>query len=168
MSDRWVAVLSGLLFIDFLLSVVMLVTDKNLQTDFGAQGAYYAHWYGVLGMAVLDVMLAVSLAWVASTPDSKRLASSGRRGLVIAGFAWATLSVVALLGIVTSYSQVGFSTMSQFETYLFGTTPYPGALSYIPWLYDALLSAYVLSAFVGLIAFWKYRTSNVLAPATQM
>jgi hypothetical protein len=65
-----------------------------------------------------------------------------------------------MVGIVTSWKQVGFASQSQFQTYLFGTSAYPGALSYIPWLYDALLAAYVVTAVVAIGALWRSRMSS--------
>jgi hypothetical protein len=157
MSDKRVAVFGGFLLIDFLLSVTMLVTDKNLQSDFGAMSTppYYLHWDGVLGMALLDVILGVVLVALAF----RTVSPSRRKLVVIGGIAWSVLAVLAMVGIVSAYSQVGFQNMSQFSQYLFGVTPYPGALSYIPWLYDLLLAAYVLTALIGVGVYWVTRST---------
>ena len=39
-TERRVLAFGALLLVDMVLSIVMLLTDKNLQTDFGAQSAY--------------------------------------------------------------------------------------------------------------------------------
>jgi hypothetical protein len=57
---------------------------------------------------------------------------------------------------VFSYQQVHFSSMSQFAMYLFDTAS-PPASGYIPWLYDALIAAYVVTALVGVIAWTRVR-----------
>lgn len=152
MTENRVAALGLLLLIDFVLAVVMLVTDKNLQTDFGAQSPYYLHWYGVLVMGVVDLLLALVLLAFSSLPVLTSMSASVRRGVVIGALAWAALAIVAMLAIVATYGQVGFSTASQFAQYLFSVTPYPGALSYIPWFYDLTLAMYVVTAAVGALA----------------
>jgi len=161
-----VAVFGGLLLVDFLISLVMLFTDKNLQSDFGVHPApqYYIHWYGVLAMGALDLILGIALLAIAvlsisSQPAVSRLSARGRKGMVVIGLAWTIVAILAMVGIVTSYSQVGFTSMSQFEQYLFGVNAYPGALSYIPWLYDLLLVAYIVTALVGVVAFWGMRSA---------
>jgi len=78
--------------------------------------------------------------------------------VVIGALTWTVIAILAMVGIVTSYAQVGFGTMSQFAQYLFGVTPYGhGALSYIPWLYDLLLTMYIVTALVGLAALRQLR-----------
>jgi hypothetical protein len=143
------ALLGLLLLADFLVSVVMLATDKNLQTDFGRSLPYYAHWYGVLVMGVADLFGALAVFGNFSRYGMRTMSSLRRRWVALAGLGWSVLAVLALLGIATSYQQVGFANMGQFEQYLFGVTAYPGALSYIPWLYDLLLVLYVLTALVA-------------------
>ncbi|MGA8543603.1 MAG: hypothetical protein WB947_08745 [Thermoplasmata archaeon] len=141
-----------LFFVDLILSIVMLATDKNLQTDFGSVSPYYFHWWGVLVMAVVDLVVGVSLIAVSFPPVQHRMSGYVRRAGTVAAFVWAIVAILVMVGIVTAYSQVGFKTMSMFEQYLFGVTPYSGALSYIPWLYDALLGAYIVTAIVGVFA----------------
>ncbi|MCI4334483.1 MAG: hypothetical protein L3K04_02475 [Thermoplasmata archaeon] len=156
--DKIRLALAALLLLDFVVAVVMLVTDKNLQTNFGAQKAYYSHWYGVLAMALVDVVGA-TVVLVFSFPSS----ADGTPGLLrrhvgLVALAWSLLAVLAMVGIVESYSQVGFPSMTEFEKYLFGTSAYPGALSYIPWLYDFLLACYLLTAVVAVIVVWRSRS----------
>jgi hypothetical protein len=152
LSDGRVAAFGGLLFVAFVLSVVMLVTDKNLQTDFGAQSPYYVHWYGVLAMAMLDLVVAIALVSSALPRVRERMSPSFRRTGVGAALVWTIVAILVLLGIVFSYAQVGFSSMSQFAQYLFGVSAYPGALSYLPWLYDLLLATYGVTAIAGALA----------------
>jgi hypothetical protein len=136
------------LFVDVILVAVMLVTDKNLQTNFGAQAPYYYHWYGLLAEGILDLIVAGAL--VASISRSAQVRSfSSRKRVVLAGLAWTVLAILAMLGIVATYQQVGFASASEFAKYLFGVTVYPSLPSYIPWLYDLLLAMYIVTALVG-------------------
>jgi hypothetical protein len=159
LSGGRVGAFAVLLLIDFLLILVMLGTDMNLQTDFGSVAKYYAHWYGLLFEGILDLILAVGLLATVALPALRGRSVSSRRGIVLLGVVWSVLAIVAMVGIVETYQQVGFSSASQFAQYLFGTTAYPGALSYIPWLYDALLTVYVLTALVGVISLMKVRST---------
>jgi cytochrome bd-type quinol oxidase subunit 2 len=157
MPDRKVLAFGALFFVDLVLSVVMLVTDKNLQTDFGAQSPYYAHWWGVLAMAAIDLAVAAALVMSTTPAMENRMSPALRRAGTVASLVWAIVAIAVMVGISTAYSQVGFKSMSQFDQYLFGVTAYPGALSYIPWLYDALLAAYVVTAIVGVVAVLSVR-----------
>ena len=152
MSDRRVLAFGLLLLVDFVLSAVMLATDKNLQTDFGIVSAYYLHWYGVLAMGVLDLLVGLTLIGYSSAPMLKKMAPATRRGVAIGALLWTVIAILAMVGIVTTYSQVGFKSMNDFAQYLFGVTPYHNALSYIPWLYDLLLAMYLVTAVVGGLA----------------
>ncbi|HEV2520188.1 MAG TPA: hypothetical protein VGX00_06165 [Thermoplasmata archaeon] len=138
------AAMYGVLFlVAFGLTVVMLFTDKNLQTDFGAQSSgYYFHWYVVLVTGVADLVGAALLIVVRS-----RLAV--KAGVAGSGF----LSLV-FLGDVFTYSQVGFASASDFAKYLFGFT-YSG--NDIRYLYDALLGVYLLAFVVGLVLWRRHR-----------
>ena len=147
------AAFGALLLADFVVAAVMLVTDKNLQTDFGAVAPYYLHWYGLLAMGVLDLLFALPLLAFWSPMMVQRTSLSVRSRLVGAAFAWTVLAIVASLGIVVTYSQVGFSSAGQFAQYLFGVTAYPGAFSYIPGLYDLLVALYIVTAGAGALAF---------------
>jgi hypothetical protein len=164
-TDRRTLAFSLLLLVDFIVSVVMLATDKNLQTDFGVQSPYYLHWYGVLAMAVLDLLLGLALLAFSTMPALQRMRLSARKAVVMGSFVWVVLAIVAMVGIVSSYSQVGFPNANQFAQYLFGVTPYPGALSYIPWLYDLLLAAYLVTALVGAVAWMHVRSVAASAPS---
>ncbi len=161
-----IAIVLGLvLLVDLVVSVVMLQTDKNLQTDFGGHPAYYAHWYGVLAMAVIDLVTALAvLAWAMPGARARMPGILQRNGLTLV-LVWPVLAILAMVGVVESYSMVGFSSANQFSTYLFGTTAYPGALSYIPWLYDVLLAMYVVTAVVAAAAVWHARAAGKAATA---
>ena len=121
----------------FALSVVMLVTDKNLQTDFGSVPAYYAHWYVVLATAVLDLVGAALL-----------LAVRGRTVFKVGVIGSGLLALLFVADIFT-YSQVGFSSASAFANYLFGVTYFGGDVRY---LYDVLLAVYVATFLWGAVA----------------
>ena len=129
-------VYSLLFLVAFGLSVLMLITDKNLQTDFGSiSSGYYIHWYGVLAMAIADLAGAgVLLAF--------RSRIAVKLGVVGSG-----LLTVALLGVIATYHQVGFASAMDFANYLFGVTYYGGDIRY---LYDALLGTDLGTFAVGL------------------
>jgi hypothetical protein len=132
----------------FALSVIMLITDKNLQTDFGTMSSgYYFHWYVVLGTAVADVLGAALLFLLRS------------RMAVKAGVAGSGLLVALFAGDVLTYSQVGFSSASAFANYLFGITYSGGNIRY---LYDVVLAAYVLTFLWGVAYLALTRPSRVL------
>jgi len=159
MKSRLAMVFGSLLILDFILVIVMLATDKNLQTDFGSSSAYYIHWYAGLGIGVITLLAALFILATAgrTTADGKPTGMS-RLG-VLGGTAWAWLVVVGLFGVVATYSQVGFASASQFARYLFGVSAYPGSLSYIPWLYDVVIAVYILSAIVGVVALIQIRAA---------
>jgi hypothetical protein len=156
--DRIRLALAALLLVDFVVSVIMLITDKNLQTDFGGAKMYYAHWYGVLAMGLVDLAGAMVVVVFAFPATGERSPGWLRRQVGLVALAWSVLAIAAMVGIVETYSQVGFPSASEFSKYLFGTTPYPGVLSYIPWLYDFLLACYVLTAIVAAVAVWRGRS----------
>ncbi len=158
-TPRGLAAAVGLLLlVDFLLAVVMLATDKNLQTDFGASSPYYAHWYGVLALAVVTLLAALAVLSLASPMMTMRMPKARPSMVLFAALGWSVIVILAMVGIVESYSQVGFSSASEFSKYLFGTSAYPGALSYIPWLYDAMLGLFVLTAIVAAAAAFTARS----------
>jgi len=162
MKARLVGVFGGLLLLDFVLLLVMLATDKNLQTDFGAVSSYYLHWYGVLALAVVTLLSGIAVLGTLTPSMSKESMFTRNRYSLIAATVWAWLAIVAMVAVVATYKQVGFSSASQFAQYLFGVSAYPGALSYIPWLYDLLLALFIISAIFGVIAVAQIRK---LAPA---
>jgi hypothetical protein len=128
----------GILFlIAFIVAMVILFTDKNLQTDFGSTGKYYIHWYGMLVMAIVSIVAAIIL-FARST-----------RGLVLAGSIGAILLALFMVADIALYSMVGFSSPGDFATYLFGVTKYPSVMSYIPGLYDVLFAVYIIGSAVG-------------------
>ncbi len=129
--------MGGLLIVGFLVIVTILVTDKNLMNDFGTftgsgYYTYFIHWYGLLAVGIVDVIGGLIL-----------IARPSRLNLGL-GFAWSVFMVAFLLGDTLLYSQVGFSSMSQFSTYLFGLSKYPGSESYYPGLYDVLVGIFAL------------------------
>lgn len=130
----------------FALSVVMLLTDSNLKTDFGSiSSGYYSHWYVVLGTAIVDLLVAGMLL------------ASRTRASFMAGVAISGLLVVLFLADILTYSQVGFSSATDFANYLFGITYYGGNVRY---LYDALLAVYIATFVGGLAALAKTHRSS--------
>jgi hypothetical protein len=135
---------SALFLLACALSVVMLLTDSNLKTDFGTlKSGYYAHWYVVLVTAIADLVGAALLLAVASR-------TAIRLGVVGSGL----LALVFVADIFT-YAQVGFASAGDFANYLFGVTYYGGDIRY---LYDALLAVYILTFIVGLVMLGRTRS----------
>jgi hypothetical protein len=160
MADRITLVLGLLLIVDAVVVVVMLITDKNLQTDFGAQGNYYSHWYGALGMEVGNLLLGLAVLGSSGLVRMRMRMMVSRRTLAVAALAWSVLVTIASVAIVESYSQVGFPSAGEFAKYLFGLSTYPGALSYIPGLYDFLVAMYVVTIVVALVTVLKGRSPS--------
>ena len=106
-----------------MVAVIILLTDKNLQTDFGIHARYFIHWYGMLVIAIIALIAGAILL------------TSKKRSLGLAGTIGSAFIALFLVGDLATYSQVGFTSVSQFATYLFGVTKYPGSLSYIPGIY---------------------------------
>ncbi len=152
MRTRLATGFAGLLLLDVILMLVMLGTDKNLQTDFGATAQYYLHWYGVLLLGVVTLVLAALILATGGRSGSKGNTTSLGRTSLVAGAAWSFVAIIAMVGILATYKQVGFASASLFAQYLFGVSAYPGTLSYIPWLYDLLLGMFLVSAIVGVAA----------------
>lgn len=130
------------------LSIVMLMTDKNLRTDFGSMSSgYFVHWYAVLGMAVADLVGAALLLVI----RSRTLVKFG----VIGSGAFAALMVA----VVATYSQVGFPSAVAFAQYLFGITSSSGDVRY---LYDVLFATYLGTFGAGVAGLIHSRPSSAL------
>lgn len=128
------------------LSILMLITDKNLQTNFGSlKTGYYYHWYVVLSMAVVDLAGAGLLLTFRS------------RWMVKLGIVGSGGLAAILLAVILTYSQVGFSSAMSFAQYLFGITYYGGDLRY---LYDVLLATYLGGFVVGIVSLVLTRTAH--------
>jgi hypothetical protein len=154
-----------LLLLDFAITLVMLSTDQNLQTDFGSQPAYYQHWYGALAMGIVDLLAGVAVLVVAARSPLRDHPFGARRGVLFGAVAWTVLAILAMIGIVETYQQVGFESAMKFAQYLFGVTAFPGALPYIPWLYDLLFVTYILTALMGALAIRAVRLGAPRRPA---
>ena len=119
------------------LSIVMLFTDKNLQTDFGTvTHGYFVHWYAILGMALVDLAGGALLLVLRS-----RLA-------VKLGVIASALFAIVLVGAVFTYQAVGFPSALAFAQYLFGYTYFGGDIRY---LYDLLLATYLGTCGLGVL-----------------
>lgn len=133
------------------LSVLMLATDKNLQTDFGTvSSGYFVHWYVILATAIADIVGAGLL-----------LALRSRRAVLL-GVIGSGALIAVLLGAILTYSQVGFSSAGDFANYLFGITYYGGDIRY---LYDALLGTYVVTFVTGIVGLAVTRGARAPAEA---
>jgi hypothetical protein len=128
---------SAAFLLAFVLSVVMLTTDTNLKTGFGAMSSgYYFHWYVILGTAIAD-LIGVALLLLLRSRTAVKLGTIG-----------AGLLVVVFLSAILTYSQVGFASASDMANYLFGVTYYGGDIRY---LYDALLAVYLAAFLWGVV-----------------
>jgi len=135
------------------LSILMLATDKNLQTDFGTMSSgYYAHWYAVLAMAIADFVGAALLLVLRS------------RTAVKIGVVGSALLTVALLGAILTYQQVGFASATDMANYLFGVTYYGGDIRY---LYDVLLGTDLATFVGGLVGLALTRDSRSSAESSE-
>ncbi|MEM0128408.1 MAG: hypothetical protein QXO03_04920 [Thermoplasmatales archaeon] len=123
----------------FLIVLVILFTDKNLQTDFGSVKPYFYHWYGLLFVGILSAVAGAILLFA----NSRNLGIAGTTG-----FGILALFLVADIG---TYHSVGFKYPGQFATYLFGLSKYPGSLHYFPGLYDLLFVVYLAGFILGVI-----------------
>lgn len=136
-SKRTLYVIGVLLLVDFLITLTILFTDHNLQTDFGAVKPYFIHWYGLLITGIIDIIGAA----IIMVRPSKQTATVAAVGTL--------LLAVFLVADIATYHMVGFSTASSFATYLFGFSKYPSSLSYIPGLYDVLFVFYLITSGVA-------------------
>jgi hypothetical protein len=126
--------LIGVVFlVDFLLTMAILFSDRNLQTDFGITKPYFIHWYGLL---ITGLIALIGGIIILKRPDHKIFTTGAVGSILLALF---------LVSDIALYHEVGFSTPFQFAKYLFGVTKYPGSLTYIPGLYDALFALYIVT-----------------------
>jgi hypothetical protein len=165
MKDRRVLAFGLFLILDFLLTLVMLATDKNLQTDFGAHPAYYVHWYAGLGEAIIDLLAGLAVIAYVAVPSFQRMSLRQRKGAVYGAFVWTILVILASVGVVETYQQVGFASANDFAQYLFQGTTYPYTQPYIPWLYDVILVFYLVTAVLGILSVLKIRSAWTASPA---
>ncbi len=133
----WRKVVGVLLALDFIITLAILVTDRNLQTDFGATHPYYLHWYVLLVTALVD-LVGAPLVYLLSS-----------RRLLGAAAGWSIFMAILQVADIATYRLVGFTSPSGFAAYLFGLTHYDGALPYVPGLYDLLLLLYIITAAVS-------------------
>ncbi|GGM72536.1 hypothetical protein GCM10007108_08340 [Thermogymnomonas acidicola] len=125
----------------FIVTLVILFTDHNLQTDFGTVKPYFIHWYGLLITGIVSLI------------GFGILLAMGSKVWRAVSVAWSLFMVLFMIADIATYSMVGFSSPLQFARYLFGVTKYPGTLSYIPGLYDLLFAIYVVSLGLAVVAY---------------
>ncbi len=126
-----------LLLADFAITMVILFTDKNLQTDFGIVKPYFIHWYGLLITGIVDI-IGAGIIFARPTGRNSTIAAVGT-----------ALLAVFLVADIATYSLVGFTSASSFATYLFGFSKFKGSLPYIPGLYDILFAFYIITSGVA-------------------
>ena len=144
-----IRILGFLFLIDFIVTMVILFTDKNLQNDFGIYtgSGYFIHWYGLLVTGILDIIGAILLF---IKPEKLYL---------IFGTIWSVFMIGFTFGDILLYNEVGLSNANQFATYLFGLSKYPGAEPYYPGLYDILVAIYIVAFVYALIILIKERSA---------
>lgn len=139
---------ASLIYLAFIVTLVILFTDRNLQTNFGlVSSGYFLHWYGLLVTAIIDVAGASILI----AKRTRKLSMTGAIGTI--------LLALFLISDMFTYSMVGggyFTSFTQFGSYLFGLSKLSGSLSYIPGLYDALFAVYIVASIVGLVSVRKF------------
>jgi hypothetical protein len=145
-----------ILLLDFVVIVVMLATDKNLQTDFGSITNpsftnYYAHWYALLAEGILTLLVALALCFYAFRGTARPT-----RAVVLGAFAYSVLAFLGNVGIVAAYQMVGYSNLTQFADYLYGITASSGDIRY---LYDVLIVLGLITIGVGGAALRAVRKS---------
>ena len=130
--------------IQFIITFVILFTDHNLQTDFGTVPKYFIHWYGLMITGIGDIIAFIVLLVI------------NRRQFVLVGLIWAAFMAVFQVADIATYAslKVGLTT-GKFATYLFGFSKFPGALPYIPGLYDVLFAIYIIAAGFGFYVYTK-------------
>jgi hypothetical protein len=143
-------VLAALFLVEFLITLVILLTDMNLRNDFTLYtgSGYFIHWWGLLVTALID-LIGVGLLIFKPT-----------KGVFKIGSGWSIFMVAFLFGDILLYKEVGFSTPTQFADYLFGFSKYPGTESYIPGLYTILAAIYIAIAIFSLIIIFKNRSKS--------
>ena len=152
-QNRFPLVYSAAFVVAAGLSVLMLITDKNLQTDFGSvSSGYFEQWYLILATAVADIVGAVVLLVLRS------------RRAVLAGVVGSGALVLFLLAGIFTYHQVGFASADQMANYLFGVSYYGGDIRY---LYDALLATYIATFVAGIVGWVATRAERVTSESTQ-
>ena len=160
MKSRLAIVFGGLLILDFILVIVMLATDKNLQTDFGGSAPYYIHWYAGLCIGVVTLLVALFiLALLAeqlpmeSPPAWVDLESSaGRYG----PGSW--LSACSESWPPTA--KWDSSRLANLPTISLASLPTPDHSRTFPWLYDAVIGMFIVSAIVGVVAVMHIRAAQ--------
>ncbi len=143
-SGRLPVYFSLLFLIQFVITMLILFTDQNLQTDFGTVPKYFIHWYGLLATGLVDIIAFIVLLAVR------------KRSMVGVGVGWGVFMAVFQIADIATYSMlnVGISAGS-FAQYLFGVTKFSGALPYIPGMYDLLFAIYLIVIGVGLYVYRK-------------
>ena len=143
-SGRLPAYFSLLFLIQFVITIVILFTDQNLQTDFGILPKYFIHWYGLLATGLVDIIAFIVLLTVR------------KRSMVGVGVGWGVFMAIFQIADIATYGMlnVGLSAGS-FAQYLFGVTKFNDALPYIPGMYDLLFAIYIIAIGVGLYVYRK-------------
>ena len=142
-----IRILGFLLLIDFIVTMVILFTDKNLQNDFGKYrgSGYFINWYGLLATGILDIIGAIILF------------VKPQKLFLIFGAIWSLFMIGFTVGDIFLNGETGAGTTYQFATYLFGLSKDPGYESYYPGLYDVLVAIYIVALVYALVLLFKMK-----------
>ncbi|MCL4451959.1 MAG: hypothetical protein M1327_04980 [Candidatus Thermoplasmatota archaeon] len=142
--DSYFATEGLLLVVAFITAVAILLTDKNLQTDFQTVPKYFYHWYGMLVIALISLIGGVLIT-------VKHNTFYGKVGVI-----GSSLIAIFLVADIATYSTLNVGlTASQFAGYLFSFSRYDGFKNYIPGLYPLLFIEFILVVIVGVIGLKK-------------
>ena len=140
--------LQGIFFlIAFVVTILIISTDKNLQTDFGLVKPYFYHWYGLLTTGILSLIGGIVLI----VKHDKMLEKVGVAGSAI-------IAIFLVADIATYSTTHWFPSAGAMANYLFGVTfdkAYASPGTYIPGLYDFLFAVYIITLIIGVFAVRK-------------
>lgn len=124
-------------------TILILYTDRNLQTDFGSTKPYFIHWYGMVTIAVVEV-IAIIILLIRGSRSTLRASAIG-----------SSILAIFLIADIFTYRMAGFNSPQQFATYLFGITRYDNSTSYVPGLYDVLFVLLIITAIASVFSLRK-------------
>ncbi len=149
-TKRYYLYFSIFFLVQFAVTMIILFTDHNLQTDFGTVPKYFLHWYGLLITGIADLLAFALLLFV------------NKRQFVLIGVIWSAFMAIFQVADIATYSSLNVGlTATKFATYLFGFGRYPGALPYIPGLYDLLFAIYLIALGFGIYLYRKLPKETV-------
>jgi hypothetical protein len=138
-GTRFKKPISAIYSICFAVTIYILITDKNLQTNFGSVKPYFIHWYGLLITGIVDVAGALMFLLRSKPP-------------IFITRIWFIFMPIFMVADTLTYAEVYFKSPEQFAQYLFGLNRYPGALPYTPGAFDVLFGCYIIGILISFMA----------------